>query len=225
MMHSLPSGATRSTGAEKTVMTPPTANSTTPHRAEVKAQIVAALAALLERETRWADVTVDAIAEEAGIKRTLFYNYFKDRGEVLAELGLAVRDALLGISSDWVSTTLSPEELKQDLIRYIEVQQKHSQISRAMRDASPSEGAVRELWESLPRTMIPLTADRIIKARSEGSAPPGPDPYLLAFCLILMTARVTFECLFNNPSTLEPVLQTAQAVWQMSIYGAPSSSD
>ncbi|MSW87430.1 MAG: TetR family transcriptional regulator, partial [Actinobacteria bacterium] len=143
-------------------MTPPTANTTTPHRAEVKAQIVAALAALLEREVRWAEVTVDAIAAEAGIKRTLFYNYFKDRGEVLAELGLEVRDALLGISSDWVGTTLSPEVLKQDLIRYIEVQQKHSQISRAMRDASSSEGAVRELWESLPRTMIPLTADRII---------------------------------------------------------------
>ena len=194
------------------------------HRTEVKAQIVAALGAILKRDVRWADVTVDAIAAEAGIKRTLFYNYFRDRGSVLAELGVDVRDALLDISSDWVLTTLSPEALTRDLSRYIEVQKDHAQISQAMRDASPSDAAVRELWESLPRTMIPLTAERIIRARAEGSAPPGPDAHLLAFCLILMTARVTFESLFNNPASLEPVLETAHAVWQLSIYGEPGPS-
>ncbi|MCX6394768.1 MAG: TetR/AcrR family transcriptional regulator [Solirubrobacterales bacterium] len=206
-------------------LTPTSGESPSAHRTEVKIQIVDALGAILKRDVRWADVTVDAIAAEAGIKRTLFYNYFSDKGAVLAELGIHVRDALLDISSDWLSSKLSPETLRQDLHRYLEVQIKHAHISQAMRDASPSEGAVRELWESLPRTMIPLTAERIIKARADGIAPPGPDPHLLAFCLILMTARVTFECLFNNPSSLEPVLETAHAVWQLSIYGeaGPSS--
>ena len=190
----------------------------------MNALIVTALGALLKRDVRWSDVTVDAIAAEAGIKRTLLYNYFSDKGAVLAELGVDVRDALLEISSDWVLTTLSPEALTRDLTRYIEVQNDHAQISQAMRDASPSDAAVRDLWESLPRTMIPLTAERIIRARAEGSAPPGPDAHLLSFCLILMTARVTFECLFNNPASLEPVLETAHAVWQLSIYGAPGPS-
>jgi len=206
-------------------LTPTSGERPSAHRTEVKIQIVDALGAILKRDVRWADVTVDAIAAEAGIKRTLFYNYFSDKGAVLAELGIHVRDALLDISSDWLSSKLSTETLRQDLNRYLEVQIKHAHISQAMRDASPSEGAVRELWESLPRTMIPLTAERIIKARADGIAPPGPDPHLLSFCLILMTARVTFECLFNNPSSLEPVLQTAHAVWQLSIYGeaGPSS--
>jgi len=189
------------------------------HREDVEHRIVEALRSLIDGGMLWRDVTIAEITNEAQITRTVFYIYFKDKSSVLLRLGAEVKEALHEITHDWDTSTMGPDVIRRDLQRYTEVQRKHADLTRALRDATHLTPEVQKFWKAIARDFIAPTTRRILKERAEGRAPDGPDAQMLAYCLILMSEKVAFEALHYRGPDFDAVLDTAHQIWLKMIYG------
>ena len=67
----------------------------TAKRAQVQAAVLAATEALLAEGSSYAELNVERIATAAGISRTAFYFYFRDKRDLLMRLAGDVTELLL----------------------------------------------------------------------------------------------------------------------------------
>ena len=81
-----------------------------------RAMIIDAAARVFEQRDP-ADVTFEEIAAAANVSRALVYNYFGDRGGLLAAVYLATMDELIVQLNDTIGATLPPEERIRQIVR------------------------------------------------------------------------------------------------------------
>src|SRR3712207_4094193 len=75
----------------------------TPKRAAVQAAVLEATERLLAEGASWADLGVEHVARAAGISRTAFCFYFKDKRELLLHLTEDVVEQLYAEAERWFS--------------------------------------------------------------------------------------------------------------------------
>lgn len=101
--------------------------------------IIDAAARVFERRDP-ADVTFEEIADAANVSRALVYNYFGDRGGLLAAVYLATMDELIVELNASIGPTLPPEDRMRQIVRgYLVFADEHPaawrllQVTAAMR--------------------------------------------------------------------------------------------
>src|SRR5919197_6048759 len=88
----------------------------TAKRAAVQAAVLGATEALLAEGASYADLNIERIATRAGISRTAFYFYFRDKRELLMRLTEDVNELLFAQADIWFSGTGDPAtEMRQAL--------------------------------------------------------------------------------------------------------------
>jgi len=99
----------------------------------------------LLREKPWGVITVEELASEAGISRTLFYNHFTDKTDLLRALTTDVLDRLAHAGR--VVWMLPPDAGKQyyrEAWAYlVEEGLRHAQLLEAVADAARTDAAAR----------------------------------------------------------------------------------
>ncbi len=75
----------------------------TEKRAQIEAAVLEATEALLAEGASFAELGIERIATRAGISRTAFYFYFKDKRELLVRLTEDVNAQLVSAASTWWS--------------------------------------------------------------------------------------------------------------------------
>ena len=80
----------------------------TAKRAAIQAAVLEATEALLAEGTPYADLNIERIAKRAGISRTSFYFYFRDKRELLTRLTADVAELLYQQAEIWFSGTGDP---------------------------------------------------------------------------------------------------------------------
>lgn len=108
-------------------------------------RLLPAVERLLERET-YAEISVEQIAEDAGISRSTFYNYYEDKGDLLRALTADVMGAIIDATRQWwmLPPSSSKDELRSAVAHMVDTYAPHAGLMRAVADFTSRDPRVRE---------------------------------------------------------------------------------
>ena len=109
----------------------------TAKRAAIQAAVLAATEALLAEGASYSDLNIERIATRAGISRTAFYFYFRDKRELLMRLTEEVNELLYQQADIWFSGDGEPEpEMREALTNIAALYAEHGVLLRAIVEVS-----------------------------------------------------------------------------------------
>src|SRR5882762_7490630 len=120
---------------------------TSAKRAQIEARVLEATEALLAEGAAYTDLSIERIATRAGISRTAFYFYFRDRRELLMRLTEDVSELLYQQADIWFSGAGDPEpEIREALTNIAAVYSAHGVLLRAIVEVSTYDEEVAQFW-------------------------------------------------------------------------------
>jgi TetR/AcrR family transcriptional regulator, ethionamide resistance regulator len=192
---------------------PPTAK-----RAAIQAAVLAATEALLAEGASYADLNIERIATRAGISRTAFYFYFRDKRDLLMRLAGDVTELLYAQADIWFSGEGDdPErEIHEALTRIAELYREHGVLIRAIVEVSTYEEDIATFWRGLLARFVDATARRIA---AEGQIPE-ETAHATAFALTWMVERTFYQQLVQEQPLPQDELVTAIVrIYRGTVYG------
>jgi TetR/AcrR family transcriptional regulator, ethionamide resistance regulator len=162
-------------------------------RAAIEASVLRATEELLEEGASFAELGIERIATRAGISRTAFYFYFRDKRELLVRLTEEVNAELLAAASTWWSGSA---DLRTALREIASLYREHGALLRAVVEVSTYDDEVAGFWRELVGRFAEPTRERI---EAEGGEPALAGA--TAFALVWMVERSFYQQLVQG----EPV--------------------
>jgi AcrR family transcriptional regulator len=195
---------------------PPTAK-----RAAVQAAVLAATEALLGEGASYADLNIERIATRAGISRTAFYFYFRDKRELLMRLTEDVNELLYQQADIWFSGAGEPEpEMREALTNIAALYAEHGVLLRAIIEVSTYDDEVAQFWRGMLGRFVDASRRRIETEREAGRSV-ARHPNATAFALCWMTERTMYQHLVQGePMAREEMVDALVGIWLRSVYGA-----
>jgi TetR/AcrR family transcriptional regulator, ethionamide resistance regulator len=193
---------------------------TTPKRAAVQADVLRATEELLAGGASWAELGVERIASGAGISRTAFYFYFRDKRELLMRLTEDVAEQLYAEADRWYSGQDDPEdEMREALGKIAALYEQHSALLRVIVEVSTYDDEVAEFWRAVIGRFIEATRERMEIEQAAGKAPSYPT-HATAFALVWMTERTFYQLVVQEPPfSREDAVEALVGVWMRGVYG------
>jgi AcrR family transcriptional regulator len=193
------------------------------HRQSRRSIIEAALT--LAEDAPFRDVTVDQISRTAGVSRTAFYLYYRDKGELLMEAVEEVAAALYEQADRWWHGEGEPAELVRDAVAGVaRVWAGQARVLRAVTEASTYDEEVREFWVGVVGRFVTATEEHIRADQRSGRIPASIDPSSAADALCWMTERYCYIHLGRGDRTPSQVTGELARVWTAALYpGEPPS--
>jgi AcrR family transcriptional regulator len=192
---------------------PPTAK-----RAQVQAEVLRATEALLAGGSSYADLNVEKIATAAGISRTAFYFYFRDKRDLLMRLAGDVTELLYAQADIWFSGDgTDPErEIREALTRIAELYREHGVLIRAIVEVSTYEEDIATFWRGLLQLFVDATARRV---EAEGKLP-ADAAQATAFALTWMVERTYYQQLVQDePLPMDRLVDAIVGIYRGTVYG------
>jgi AcrR family transcriptional regulator len=191
-------------------------------RAAVELRILDATEALLTEGNSYADLSIERIASEAEISRTAFYDYFRDKRELLIRLLERITEPLRGQADQLIASRSGPESLAEILAYFMDFSREHHALFRATVEASTYDEVVYRFSGELLESFAEPLRVRIEAEQKAGQALPAP-AQATAFTLIWMTWHICYERLAGSGEVSEEeLLEALTLIWQRSIYGTAS---
>jgi AcrR family transcriptional regulator len=172
-------------------------------RAAVEAAVLRATEELLEEGASYAELGIERIATRAGISRTAFYFYFRDKRELLVRLTEEVNGQLMAAAETWWSGSA---DLRTALHAIAGLYREHGALLRAVVEVSTYDDAVAAFWRGMVGRFADATRDRI-----EAEGVEGPDAEATAFALVWMVERTFYQQLVQNQPVATDALVDAMA--------------
>jgi TetR/AcrR family transcriptional regulator, ethionamide resistance regulator len=116
-------------------------------RTDVNQKLLAAMETLLARGETFSSVTVERLAEAAGISRATFYLHYRDKAELVRHLVEQVRSEIVAAAGRWFedASLTTRADIKQTLRGIIGVYRTHHVILSAMVQMAPADVEVAKL--------------------------------------------------------------------------------
>jgi AcrR family transcriptional regulator len=192
----------------------------TARRRAVQAAVLTATEDLLHEGASYADLSIEAIARRAGLGRTAFYFYFRDKRELLMRLTEDVNDQLFAQADVWFSGSGEPaRELRAALTSIAALYDEHGVLLRAIVEVSTYDEEVARFWRGLMARFTSATRRRIEREQAAGVGAPG-HPEATAFSLCWMTERVFYQRLVQDgPPSGDELVGALCDIWVRSVYG------
>jgi AcrR family transcriptional regulator len=194
----------------------------TPKRAQIQAAVLTATEELLAEGVSFSDLNIEKIATRAGISRTAFYFYFKDKRELLMRLTEDVSDALFGAADIWFSGegAVAMEEMHRALEGIAALYEEHDTLLRAIVEVSTYDDEIAQFWRGLLQRFVDASSRRIETEQAAGRAPAFP-PAPTAFALTWMVERTFYQQLVQGLDAND-LVDAMHGIWTRSIYGVVS---
>jgi TetR/AcrR family transcriptional regulator, ethionamide resistance regulator len=188
----------------------------TEKRAAVEASVLRATEELLTEGASFAELGIERIATRAGISRTAFYFYFRDKRELLVRLTGEVNAELMEAADTWWS---GDGDVRVALERIAEIYAGHGRLLRAVVEVSTYDEEVARYWRGLVGRFVDATRERIEAEQAAGRALPGPAG-ALAFALVWMVERSFYEHTVQDAPVTQGELVAALAeAFGRTVYG------
>ena len=192
--------------------------SSTPKRAAVQAAVLRATEDLLAEGASWAELGVERIASGAGISRTAFYFYFRDKGELLLRLTEDVTAELYVEADRWFHGEGEPEALVRDALGKIAaLYRAHGMLLRVIVEVSTYDEQVGAGWRTIIDRFVAATRERIETEQAAGRAHTMPVE-ATAFSLVWMTERTLYQQLQQGRFEDEEVVDALACIWLRAVY-------
>jgi AcrR family transcriptional regulator len=182
--------------------------------------VLEATETLLAEGTSYPDLKIERIATRAGISRTAFYFYFRDKRELLMRLTEDVTHRLYAEGDIWFAGDGAPaDQLRRALHNVAALYHRHGDVLRAIVDAASADEEVAHFWHGLIDRFVEATQRRLEDELRAGRAGAG-EPRATAFALCWMTER-TFHQQFvlGQPVPQDELLDALTGIWVRAIYG------
>jgi AcrR family transcriptional regulator len=191
-------------------------------RAEIERSVLHATEGLLDEGRSYAELSIEQIAQAAGIKRSGFYFYFRDKRELLMRLTEEVSDLLYAEADTWWSGDGDgPAELAEALERVVSHYREHEVLLRAVVEASAYDEVVAGFWRALMGRFVEATRARIESEQAAGRVPASLPAAETAFALTWMVERSCYQWLVAGEETGEPAFaRSLTGIWTRAIYGS-----
>jgi AcrR family transcriptional regulator len=193
----------------------------TTKRAAIQAAVLAATEALLAEGGSYVDLNIERIATRAGISRTAFYFYFRDKRDLLMRLTADVNELLYQQADIWFSGSGAPEpEMRQALTNIAALYREHGVLLRAIVEVSTYDEQVADLWRTMLGRFVDASRRRIEAEQADGRAAAQHAP-ATAFALVWMTERTMYQQLVQGePLAADEVVEALVGIWLRSVYGS-----
>ena len=193
----------------------------TAKRAQIQEAVLAATEELLSAGGSFQDLKIEKIATSAGISRTAFYFYFKDKRELLMRLAEDITGELYGQADAWFSgDDGAPEDQVSEALEAIaQLYFEHGPLLRAIVEVSTYDEEIAVFWRALLQRFADATQSRIVTEQEAGRAPAMPAA-ATAFALVWMTERTFYQQMVQGaPIAREDLVAALNGVWLRSVYG------
>ena len=197
------------------------AQPSTAKRAQIQQAVLSATEELLAAGGSFQDLKIERIATAAGISRTAFYFYFKDKRELLMRLAEDITGELYGQADAWFSgDDGAPEDQVSDALAAIATLYfEHGPLLRAIVEVSTYDEEIAVFWRALLQRFADATTERITTEQQAGRAPAMPAAPT-AFALVWMTERTFYQQLVQgSPAETEELVAALNGIWLRSVYG------
>ena len=180
----------------------------TAKRAAVQAAVLDATQALLREGVSYADLNIERIATRAGISRTAFYFYFRDKRELLLRLTEDVTDELYRQGDIWFSGDGEPRaELPTRSRTSARCTASTARCCARSSQAAATDDEVAVFWHAILDRFVDATARRIEALRARAARPSPRTRARRAFALCWMIERA-----FNQQLVLgEPIARARRS--------------
>jgi AcrR family transcriptional regulator len=186
----------------------------TTKRAQIQEAVLQATEELLA-EVPFAELNIEKIATRAGISRTAFYFYFKDKRELLMRLCEEVTDELFAAADGWFSGNEGEQpiaEMRTALDNIATLYEVHGTLLRAIVEVSTYDAEFAMFWRGLLQRFVDASERRMQHLQSDLPAAP------TAFALIWMTERALYQQMEQGIER-GPVLDAIHGIWVHALYG------
>ena len=192
----------------------------TTKRAAVQASVLEATEALLSEGASYADLNIERIATRAGISRTAFYFYFRDKRELLMRLTEDVNEQLYAQADIWWSGEGDPAlDIREALTRIADLYRRHGVLLRAIVEVSTYDEEVATFWRGMVARFAEATERRIEREQDAGRAPAMPAA-ATAFALTWMSERSFYqELVQDEPVAYDDLVEALVRIWVSTVYG------
>jgi AcrR family transcriptional regulator len=185
---------------------------------EVRARIEQAMLEAIA-ETPLKDVRVDDLASAAGLSRSAFYFYFRDKHDVLIALTQVVAAELFQEADRWWSGTGEPEALIREALGGItDTYARNRSVLRVVTEVSTYDSEVSDFWRAVVQRFVDATAEHLRGEEQTGRLRPGTDPERAAESLVWMSERCFYIFIADGDRRPEQVAETLTAVWMAALY-------
>jgi TetR/AcrR family transcriptional regulator, ethionamide resistance regulator len=191
----------------------------TAKRAAVREAVLRATEELLREGASYADLRVERIARAAGISRTAFYFYFRDKRDLLERLTEEVTDVFYAEADIWWSADGDPAvALREALTNIAAVYVEHGVLLRAIVEVAGYDEDVARFWRSLVARFVEAT-ERRIEAEARAGRSATQRPAATAFALCWMTERALYQQIVQDAAPdMDELVNALAGIWVRSIY-------
>lgn len=189
-------------------------------RTQVEQRVLEATERLLEAGGSYIDLKVEAIAAEAGLSRSGFYDYFDDKQALLVRLLESLSTPLLArVAADRAEVASGPEELRGSLARAVAYADAHRGVVRAVLEAATYDPEIAAAWRELTDRFVAAAAARTREQQADGAALDLPAEQV-AVTLVAMVTE-TLRRLTDGSLSLTPdeAVDAMTLVWVRTVYG------
>jgi AcrR family transcriptional regulator len=188
-------------------------------RERVERDVLRATEELLAQGATYAGLAVERIARQAGISRTAFYFYFRDKRELLVRLTEEVAAELYREAEGWwTSEGDGAQELRAALVRVIALYREHAVLLRAVVETAAYDEPTAVAWRSIVGRFVEATRVRIEAEQAAGRVDAGLPARDTAFALAWMTERACYQALMRGDD--EHLTEALTGIWLRSVYGS-----
>jgi len=163
-------------------------------RGELEVRLLDAVTLLLG-EHAYTELSIQQIADAAGIGRSTFYWHFPDKTELLLRLAERATHELFTIGADWGAHAdeAGIEGLTATLGEMIGLYRRHAPILRAVSELAAYEPTVADYWRRLLSGGASTACQELVKLQATGLISPDVDLEATTHVLALMVERAIAE--------------------------------
>jgi len=196
-------------------------NAPTPKRAAVQAAVLEATEALLDEGVSYADLNIERIATRAGISRTAFYFYFRDKRELLLRLTEDVVDELYRQGDIWFSGNGdAADDLHVALGNIGAIYRENGAVLRAIVQAAATDDEVAVFWHAILNRFVDATTARIEGLQATGRSVVREDARASAFALCWMIERAfNQQLVLGQPLPEDALVDALTGIFARAVYG------
>jgi TetR/AcrR family transcriptional regulator, ethionamide resistance regulator len=173
------------------------------------------------REHPLRDMTIDDIMSRTGLSRPSFYEYFRDRNQLIIKLAERLGAQNAAIAEKWIRSDRAADDLRPVTEQTVGLAVTHGHLLRALADAANGDREVEATYRQEMQAAVDRTAQRIRGDAGRGLVNlDGLDAKHLATALIHMNSAYIIETMGRRPQADPKVVaETLIAIWTRVLFG------
>jgi len=168
-------------------------------KARITALLLEATQRLIAGGSSFTGLSVGTLSREAGIARSTYYLYFKDKGQLIQELGLVMTAELLQTLQRWwdISAQVTPPQLRRAMLETLRVYHRYQAIFASLAEAASYDAEVRAAFNEVLHAMTRNAVEALIEGKRRGTIHKEvTDATYMS--LVWMTERVAYHRVRNG---------------------------